>query len=85
MTPPGYAIYYLIEICGRGLVGKSLVRVGRLWHQVKVIEPGAVSTNFSGRSMDVPDTSRFPDYATVMDKINAGRARLIKNQSEAGL
>ena len=43
--------------------------LGAFGIKVKVIEPGAVSTNFSGRSMDVPDTSRFPDYATVMDKL----------------
>ena len=85
MTPPGYAIYTSSKFAVEGLSEGLWYELGAFGIKVKVIEPGVVSTNFSGRSMDVLDSTRFPDYATVIEKINAGGARLIKNRSEAGL
>jgi hypothetical protein len=46
-----------------------------------VIEPGAIKTDFGGRSQDAWDVSRVPDYAPFMDKVKAARARYVQNSS----
>jgi hypothetical protein len=53
--------------------------------KVKVIEPGAIKTEFGGRSADVWDVSRVPAYAPFMDKVNAARAKYTQNSSSPEL
>jgi NAD(P)-dependent dehydrogenase (short-subunit alcohol dehydrogenase family) len=81
MTAPGYSIYNSSKFAVEGLSEGLWYELGSFGIKVKLIEPGVTSTNFGGRSMDVLNYSQLPDYATVMEKINAGRTRLIKNRS----
>ncbi len=81
MTAPGYSIYNSSKFAVEGLSEGLWYELGPFGIKVKLIEPGVTSTNFGGRSMDLLDYSQLPDYSSVMEKINAGRARLIKNRS----
>jgi short-subunit dehydrogenase len=49
--------------------------------KVKLVEPGAIKTDFGGRSMDVRDSSNLPDYSGFMAKVKAARANFTKNSS----
>lgn len=81
MTAPGYSIYNSSKFAVEGLSEGLWYELGSFGIRVKVVEPGVTSTDFGGRSMDVLDYSHLPDYENVMEKINAGRARLIKKRS----
>jgi hypothetical protein len=46
---------------------------------LKLVEPGVTKTAFGGRSMEVLDFSSVPDYAPLMKRIDAARARFTRN------
>src|SRR3984957_17507622 len=79
MTVPAYAVYNATKFAVEGLSEGLWYELGTFGIKVKVIEPGAIKTDFGGRSQDVWDVSRVPDYAPFMDKVNAARARYIQN------
>ena len=81
MTVPAYAVYNATKFAVEGLSEGLWYELGTFGVKVKVIEPGAIKTEFGGRSQDVWDVSRVPDYAPFMDKVNAARAHYIANSS----
>ena len=85
MTVPAYAVYNATKFAVEGLSEGLWHELGMFGIKVKVIEPGAVRTEFGGRSQDVWDISRLPDYAPFMDKVRATRARYIQRSSSPEL
>jgi short-subunit dehydrogenase len=81
MTVPAYAVYNATKFAVEGLSEGLWYELGTFGVKVKVIEPGAIKTEFGGRSQDVWDVSRVPAYAPFMDKVNAARAHYIQNSS----
>jgi NAD(P)-dependent dehydrogenase (short-subunit alcohol dehydrogenase family) len=81
MTAPGYSIYNSSKFAVEGLSEGLWFELGSFGIRVKLVEPGVTRTDFGGRSMDMLNYSHLPDYGSVMEKINAARARLIKKRS----
>ncbi len=81
MTAPGYSIYSSSKFAVEGLSEGLWYELGSFGIKVKLVEPGVTRTDFGGRSMDLLDYSHLPDYAHVMERIDAGRARLIRKRS----
>ena len=81
MTVPAYAVYNSTKFAVEGLSEGLWYELGTFGIKVKVIEPGAIKTDFGGRSQDVWDVSRVPDYAPFMDKVKVARERYIQNSS----
>ena len=81
MTVPAYAVYNATKFAVEGLSEGLWYELGTFGIKVKVIEPGAIKTDFGGRSLDAWDVSRVPAYAPFMDKVKAARARYTKNSS----
>jgi NAD(P)-dependent dehydrogenase (short-subunit alcohol dehydrogenase family) len=81
MTLPGYGVYNSSKFAVEGLSEGLWYEPGAFGIKVKLIEPGAIKTDFGGRSMDAWDISNLPDYAGFMDKVKATRARFTKNSS----
>ena len=81
MTVPAYAVYNATKFAVEGLSEGLWYELGTFGIRVKVIEPGAIKTDFGGRSQDAWDVSRVPDYAPFMDKVKAARARYVQNSS----
>ena len=81
MTVPAYAVYNATKFAIEGLSEGLWYELGTFGIRVKVIEPGAIKTDFGGRSQDAWDVSRVPDYAPFMDKVKAARARYVQNSS----
>jgi NAD(P)-dependent dehydrogenase (short-subunit alcohol dehydrogenase family) len=52
MTLPGYSVYHSSKFAVEGLSEGLWYELGTLGIKVKVIEPGAIKTDFGGRSMD---------------------------------
>jgi NAD(P)-dependent dehydrogenase (short-subunit alcohol dehydrogenase family) len=85
MTAPGYTLYNSSKFAVEGLSEGLWYELGTFGIKVKIIEPGVIKTDFGGRSMDVLDVSNFPDYASLVTKVNAARARLTQNPSAPDL
>jgi len=81
MTVPSYALYNASKFAVEGLSEGLWYELGALGIRVKVIEPGAIATNFGGRSLDALDYSAMPDYAPFMEKVKAARKRITENSS----
>jgi NAD(P)-dependent dehydrogenase (short-subunit alcohol dehydrogenase family) len=81
MTVPAYAVYNATKFAVEGLSEGLWYELGTFGIRVKVIEPGAIKTDFGGRSQDAWDVSRVPDYLPFMDKVKAARARYVQNSS----
>ena len=57
----------------------------QLRRERRLVEPGAIKTEFGGRSADVWDISRVPDYAGFMQKVKATRETYTRNSSSPEL
>src|SRR5579863_2186283 len=79
MTVPGYGVYNSSKFAVEGLSEGLWYELGTFGIKVKLIEPGAIKTDFGGRSMDAWDISKLPDYASFMEKVN--RARVAKDKT----
>ena len=85
MTVPAFSVYNSTKFAVEGLSEGLWYELGAFGVKVKVIEPGAIKTEFGGRSADVWDVSRVPAYAPFMDKVNAARAKYTQNSSSPEL
>jgi NAD(P)-dependent dehydrogenase (short-subunit alcohol dehydrogenase family) len=85
MTLPAFSVYNSTKFAVEGLSEGLWYELGAFGVKVKVIEPGAIKTEFGGRSADVWDVSRVPAYAPFMDKVNAARAKYTQNSSSPEL
>jgi NAD(P)-dependent dehydrogenase (short-subunit alcohol dehydrogenase family) len=85
MTIPAYSVYNSSKFAVEGLSEGLWYELGTFGIKVKVIEPGAIKTEFGGRSMDRWDISALPDYAGFMDKVIAAREGYVQNSSTAEL
>jgi NAD(P)-dependent dehydrogenase (short-subunit alcohol dehydrogenase family) len=81
MTVPAYSVYNSTKFAVEGLSEGLWYELAPFGIKVKVIEPGAIKTEFGGRSQDRWDISAFPDYARFMEKVRAARDRYIQNSS----
>jgi NAD(P)-dependent dehydrogenase (short-subunit alcohol dehydrogenase family) len=81
MTVPGYGVYNSSKFAVEGLSEGLWYELGTFGIKVKVIEPGAIKTEFGGRSMDHWDISALPDYAGFMNKVKAARDKYVQNSS----
>jgi NAD(P)-dependent dehydrogenase (short-subunit alcohol dehydrogenase family) len=81
MTIPSYGVYNASKFAVEGLSEGLWYELGTFGVKVKLIEPGAIKTDFGGRSMDAWDVSALPDYAPFVAKVKAARAEFVKKSS----
>ena len=66
-----YALYNSTKFAVEGLSEGIHYELAPLGIQVKLIEPGAIRTEFLGRSEDSWDISHLPDYQDFSDHFSA--------------
>jgi NAD(P)-dependent dehydrogenase (short-subunit alcohol dehydrogenase family) len=71
MTIPTFSVYNASKFALEGLSEGLWYELQPFGIRVKVVEPGGVKTDFSGRSMDQWDTSGFPQYKPLMDVMHS--------------
>ncbi len=81
LTVPAFAVYNATKFAVEGLSEGLWYELGTFGIKVKVIEPGAIKTEFGGRSQDAWDISRVPAYAGFMAKVDAARAKYTRSSS----
>ncbi len=85
MTVPSFSVYNASKFAVEGLSEGLWYELGIFGIKVKLVEPGAIKTDFGGRSMDVWDSSNLPDYSDFMTKVKGARANFTKNSSSPEL
>lgn len=73
-TYPFTSLYHATKWAVEGFTESLSYELGELGIQVKLIEPGAVATDFGGRSMDFAMPDIFPDYLPSIQNFMTARA-----------
>lgn len=74
VTFPFVSLYHSTKWAVEGFTESLAYELGELGIQVKLIEPGGVTTDFGGRSMDFAMPDELPDYAPAVQRFMASRA-----------
>jgi NAD(P)-dependent dehydrogenase (short-subunit alcohol dehydrogenase family) len=74
ITYPFTSLYHSTKWALEGFSESLAFELGELGIQVKLIEPGAVATDFSGRSMEFAMPTALPDYGPAVQKFMAAQA-----------
>lgn len=74
ITFPFISLYHSTKWAVEGFSESLGYELGELGIQVKIIEPGGVSTDFGGRSMDMAGDESLTDYNEAMGRFQAGMA-----------
>lgn len=74
ITYPFTSLYHSTKWAIEGFSESLAFELGELGIQVKLIEPGAVATDFSGRSMEFAMPTALPDYGPAVQKFMATQA-----------
>lgn len=74
ITYPFISLYHSTKWAVEGFSESLAYELGELGIQVKIIEPGGVSTDFSGRSLEMAMPNKLPDYAPAAQKFMEARA-----------
>lgn len=69
LTVPTFTVYNSSKFAVEGLAEGLWYELAPFGIKVKLIEPGGVSTDFTGRSLDLWDISALPEYQPLMDKV----------------
>lgn len=70
-TYPFTSLYHASKWAVEGFSESMSYELGELGIQIKLVEPGAVKTDFSGRSMDFAMPNNHPDYIPSAQKFMA--------------
>ena len=81
MTFPLGSLYHGTKFAVEGLSESLCYEVEPLGVSVKIIEPGAIATDFAGRSFDFHHDPSLKEYQGTVDKITAAFPQMVKNAS----
>lgn len=73
VTFPFVSLYHSTKWAVEGFSESLFYELGELGIQVKIIEPGGVATDFSGRSMDIALPQETQDYDEIIAKFQKAR------------
>jgi len=73
ITFPFISLYHSTKWAVEGFSESLGYELGELGIQVKIIEPGGVTTDFGGRSMDIAMPETLPGYGAALGKFQANR------------
>lgn len=73
VTFPFISLYHSTKWAVEGFSESLAYELGQLGIQVKIIEPGGVATDFSGRSLVMAMPAELPDYQPSVQKYIANR------------
>jgi NAD(P)-dependent dehydrogenase (short-subunit alcohol dehydrogenase family) len=85
MTFPLGALYHGTKFAVEGISESLSFEVEQFGGRVKIIEPGAIATDFGGRSLDFSNDESLAEYQPIAQKIMAGMPEFFKNASPASV
>lgn len=85
MTFPLGALYHGTKFAVEGISESLSFELEQFGGKVKIIEPGAIATDFSERSLDFSNDESLTEYQSMVGKINAGMPAFFANASPASV
>jgi NADP-dependent 3-hydroxy acid dehydrogenase YdfG len=83
MTFPLGALYHGTKFAVEGISEALSYEVEQFGGKVKIVEPGAIATDFAGRSMDMSNDESLAEYQPLVQKLMAGVSHMFGNASPA--
>lgn len=81
MTFPLGSLYHGTKFAVEGISESLRYEVEQFGGRVKIIEPGAIATDFAGRSFDFSSDEKLTAYQNIVTKILSAFPQMIKNAS----
>lgn len=81
MTFPLGSLYHGTKFAVEGISESLRYEVEQFGGKVKIIEPGAIATDFAGRSFDFNNNEKLGAYQNIVVKIMTAFPQMIKNAS----
>jgi NAD(P)-dependent dehydrogenase (short-subunit alcohol dehydrogenase family) len=85
MTFPLGSLYHGTKFAVEGISESLSFEVAQFGGKVKIVEPGAVATDFGGRSLDFSNDESLIEYQPIAQKILVGMPQFFKNASPASM
>jgi NAD(P)-dependent dehydrogenase (short-subunit alcohol dehydrogenase family) len=83
MTFPLGTLYHGTKFAVEGISESLSYEVEQFGGKVKIVEPGAIATDFGGRSLDFSYDETFTEYQLIVGKIMSGMPAFFENASPA--
>jgi len=83
MAFPLGALYHGTKFAVEGISESLKYEVAEFGVNIKIIEPGAITTDFTGRSLDFSNNETLTEYQPFIGKIMSGMQSLFQNASPA--
>lgn len=81
MTFPLGSLYHGTKFAVEGISESLRFEVEQFGGRIKIIEPGAIATDFAGRSFDFNNDEKLVEYQSIVSKIMSVFPQMIKNAS----
>lgn len=85
MSFPLGTLYHGTKFAVEGISESLTYEVEQFGGKVKIVEPGAIATDFSTRSLDFSNDETLAEYQPIVGKILAGMPEFFANASPAGV
>ena len=85
MAFPLGALYHGTKFAVEGISESLKYEVAEFGGKVKIIEPGAIITDFTGRSLDFSNDETFKEYQPLIGKVMSAMQSLFQNASAASV
>ena len=85
MTFPLGSLYHGTKFAVEGISESLRYEVEQFGGKVKIIEPGAIATDFTGRSFDFNNDEKLSAYQNIVGKIMTAFPQMIKNASSTNV
>ena len=85
MTFPIGSLYHGTKFAVEGISEALRYEMEQIGCKVKIIEPGAIATDFAGRSFDFNNDENLKEYQNIVSKITTVFPTMIKNASHVSI
>lgn len=85
MSFPLGALYHGTKFAVEGISESLSYEVEAFGGKIKIVEPGAIATDFAGRSLDFGNDESMAEYQPIVGKILAGMPQFFANASPASV
>lgn len=85
LTFPLGALYHGTKFAVEGISEAMSYEVSQFGGKVKLVEPGAIATDFVSRSIDISNDESMLEYQPIVAKVMAGVENMFQNASPASV
>jgi NAD(P)-dependent dehydrogenase (short-subunit alcohol dehydrogenase family) len=83
MAFPLGALYHGTKFAVEGISEAMSYELEQFGAKIKIVEPGAIATDFAGRSLDFSNDESMTEYKGIVEKVNEGMPAFFENASPA--